>query len=386
MTQFSSCTNLTIDQLKSKNLTISISSMVCCVLTALILFLLIFYRAYKTVLQRFFLYLTTVSMLHLMFISMDIHLLLTSSHGPQFCKWLGFMVQWTANMTYFFVFVITMYLIRKVYQKLKSIPSININLQPKRLYCIVREVAVVGCVVLLPLTFLWVPFYNNTYGIYSTTCWIQKFDNHCNESIGSIEQIAMVSILRIVMIVVIVSFFILSVLFCRFAYYYRDTRKAHLKTIRQTFLLMCFFVVSSLIELTGLAMYIYTAITKLSARDSYIFWLAYDIAMPLSHLVIPSGFLVYLYSFQWKTIKRASGEWKATCSCSFCSTSSCCRTSSVSSSDSQREALTAVATISPSTRVSPPSQTYSVSVEYTGGFPSVDGATSMTRYGTTACN
>ena len=55
---FLDCSNVTFDQPKLKNQAVSISVMVCLVLTIAILCLLIFYRAYKTVLQRFFQYLT----------------------------------------------------------------------------------------------------------------------------------------------------------------------------------------------------------------------------------------------------------------------------------------------------------------------------------------
>lgn len=384
MTQFlTNCSNLTIEQLKHKNLAISISAMVCFLLTAAILFLLIFYRAYKTILQRFFHYLTVVTLLHLLFISMDIQLQSNWSHGPELCKWLGFIRQWTATMTYFFVFVITVYLIGKVYRELKNTSTISFNMQHERFRYFLCEGVVITGVVLLPLTFLWIPFYHDTYGIYSTSCWIQKVDIHCKKSIGSIEQIAMVSVLRIIMIVVIVSFFILSVLFCRLACYYRDTRKTHLRTIRQTFLLMCFFAISSLIELTGLIMYAYSAISE-RAVDSYIFWVVYDIAMPFSQLVIPSGFLVYLYSFRLKSIKRVSGEWKAVgrVCCTICL--KCCHSKSISLSDSQIEALhlsTDVPTAPTSTRVSPPSQTY-FSIEYTGDFTTITD-NSVTNYGST---
>ena len=389
MTQFlTNCTNLTIEQLKLKNLAISISAMVCFLLTAAILFLLIFYRAYKTVLQRFFHYLTVVTLLHLLFISMDIQLQSNWSHGPELCKWLGFIRQWTATMTYFFVFVITVYLIGKVYRELKNTSTtISFNFQHKRFRHFLWEGIIITVVVLLPLTFLWIPFYHDTYGIYSTSCWIQKVDIHCNKSIGSIEQIAMVSVLRIIMIVVIVSFLILSVLFCRFACYYRDTRVAHLRTIRQTFMLMCLFVISSLIEFTGLIVYAYSAISGREI-DSYVFWVVYDIAMPFSQLVIPSGFWVYLYSFRWKSIKRASGEWRTVCRlcCTICSEcSTCCHSSSVSLSDSQREALqlsTDEPTAPISTRVSPCSQTY-FSIEYTGDFTTITD-NSVTHYGSTA--
>ena len=369
------CTNLTFVQLKHMNLATSISAVVCLLLTIAILCLLIFYRAYKTVLQRFFQYLTIVTLLHLLFISMDIQLEFDYTQGPKLCKWLGFMQQWTVTMTYFFVFVITMYLIGKVYNKLTTgsiSSSVNIvnnrNIQP-----LILEVSVVVGVIVIPLTFLWVPFKNNTYGVESSSCWIQKVDTHCNTSIGSIEQILLTSVLRITMIIVIISFVILSAIFCQFACYYRDTRRAHLKTIRQTFLLMCFFVLSSLIELTGLVMYAYSAISG-RAVDSYSFWLVYDIAMPISQLVIPSGFLVYLYSFQWKIIKRASGEWKATCRSIM---TLCCHNKSSSellrdfNIDNNQILSNDEATAPSSSRVSPPSNTY-FNIEYTGCFTNIN--------------
>ena len=68
---FLDCSNVTFDQPKLKNQAVNISAMVCLVLTIAILCLLIFYRAYKTVLQRFFQYLTVVTLLHLLFIFID---------------------------------------------------------------------------------------------------------------------------------------------------------------------------------------------------------------------------------------------------------------------------------------------------------------------------
>ena len=376
MAQFlTNCTTLSLAQLKNKNLAISISAMVCFLLTAAILSLLVFCRVYKTTLQRFFQYLTTVTLLHLFFIAMDIQLQSNFSHGPELCKFLGFIRQWTATMTYFFVLVITVYLIYKVYCQLNDSPSTTLS-KHKSSYYKLLEGGVVTSVVLLPLTFLWVPFYHDTYGIYATSCWIQKVDIHCNKSIGRIDQIAMVSVLRIVMIIVIISFLILSVLFCRFACHYRETRRAHLKTIRQTFLLMCFFVVSSLIEITGLLMYVYTAISGKDV-DNYAFWLVYDIAMPFSQLIIPFGFLVYLYSFRWKAVKLASVKWRTTCRLCFMTCLACtrCKTRRGSSSDSQKQDLlsskdTDAATAPISNRISAPSETY-FSVGYTGAFTNI---------------
>ena len=357
MAQFFLDCNVTFDRPKHKNLAVSISAMVCLVLTIVILCLLIFYRAYKTVLQRFFQYLTVVTLLHLLFIFIDDQIKFNYREGPAqqlLCKWLGFMRQWMFTMTYFFVFVITMYLIGKIYNKL-TIRSSTVNIIHNRnIKPLILEVSVVVGVIVIPLAFIWVPF---------------KYDEYSSD-----EQIVLVIVLRILMITVIITFIALSAIFCRFACYYHDTRRAHLKTILQTFLLMCFFVLSSIIDLAGLIMYGYSTVGDVDSS----FWLAYGIAMPISQLIIPSGLLVYLYSFQWKTFKRASGEWKATCRSII--TLWC---SSKSLSELQRPGEDFIiqnqilsndeleATAPSSSRVSPPSNTY-FNVEYTGCFTNIN--------------
>lgn len=378
MTQFlTNCTSLSLDQLKNKNLAISISAMICFLLTAMVLFLLFLYRVYRTPLQRLFQYLTVVTLLHLAFISMDIHLRFDFSHKIDLCKWLGFIRQWTATMTYFFVLVITIYLMYKIYRQLRRKGILFSNGPQHKIVHLLIEAVTVVCVVLLPLTFLWVPFYHGTYGIYSTSCWIQKVDIHCNKSIGSIEQIAFTTILRIVMIVVLTSFAVLSVLFCRFACRYHQTRRTHLRTVRQTFLLMCFFALSSLIEITGLIMYVYSAISGKNI-NSYTFWLVYDIAMPFSQLVIPSGFLVYLYSFKRfsrEELKKSTSQWRDVC------TGCCvhCKKSTNSSSDFQNHDLLCgeEGTAPSSDRVSALSDTY-FSIKYTGAFTDISNMVATT--------
>ena len=382
MTKFflTNCTaNGTLQLLQNKVMAMGISSTICFVLTALILFLLLLYRVYRTVLQRLFQYLTVVTLVHLAFIIMDIHLHFKDSQTVTLCKWLGFLRQWTATVTYFCVFVITVFLLYTIHQLLRSAPAHRFDSTRQRAVRASLEVVMVISMIFLPLSFTWVPFLHENYGyeIYSTSCWIQSYqaDHDCNKSTsGTIDQIAYLSVLRVVMIAVLIAFTALSVLFCRFACRYNQTRERHLKTIRQTFLLTCFFLLSSLIEITGLVMYIYAAITGKKV-DNYTFWLVDDIAMPISQLIIPSGFLFYLYSFKTfnrEELKKSVNQWKAVCaSCCCCA----CKKKANSSSESiqNRGFLSEEEGTAPSSdRESPLSHTYfNRSSIYTGAFTTI---------------
>ena len=165
-------------------------------------------------------------------------------------------------------------------------------------------------------------------------------------------------------------------------------QEKHISEPPDRYFFWCFFVVSSLIELTGLIMYVYSAMSG-TAVDSYVLWLVYDMAMPFSQLVIPSGVLVYLFSFWWKSIKWASEEWRAICKlcCTTCfKYSTCSNSSSVSSSCSQREALHQSTNVPTAPISTSPSQTY-FNVKYTGGFTNFSdnsmGIRNNTHYGST---
>lgn len=57
------CTNFTNQQLKHINLARSLTGVLCMVVATLILVALIFYKAYKSVLQRLFLYITAATVI-----------------------------------------------------------------------------------------------------------------------------------------------------------------------------------------------------------------------------------------------------------------------------------------------------------------------------------
>jgi len=83
-----------VPQLKSVNLARGISGAISLVIVTLILLFLVFYKAYTTTLQRFFVHLTIVTCLH------DVSFVIQLEHQfeyrgqKQFCTFVGFLDMW----------------------------------------------------------------------------------------------------------------------------------------------------------------------------------------------------------------------------------------------------------------------------------------------------
>ena len=227
---------------------------------------------------------------------------------------------------------------------------------------------VVSFIVICPPMVLWIPFYHNTYGSSTVSCWMTTVDENCTVlEFGLTDQIVFgFGVFEVVSIAIIFIFVSLAVQFCKYAYRYRITRRHHLKTLRQTLCFMSFMVISALIETVGLLISVYWIIT--SKGVPFWFLVLYNGAIPFSQFVVPLGFLAYLYSnkkFQWKNIKKAIAYWKLRLMCCNCS---CC----VEKTNHYQHFPQGVdqATAPASTRVSAPSETF-FKVEYTGGFTSI---------------
>lgn len=357
------CTNDTLDELIRDNLLWSISGMLSFVTTTFILLLLVFYKAYTSVLQRLFLYFTIVTLLQLACIAMNIQLQFAFQGEESFCKWLGLVQHWAYMMNWCFSLTLTFYLHFLVFHQIKGkqLPSIG---HKKALAIEATSVMVILC---LPLTVLWIPF--SAYGLNGPLCWTQHLNKDCSKNaLGSTFELVYTYCCAVVRLLIVTAFLVLFVIFCRLAFLYRHTRHQYLKTVGRTVFLMFFLIVSALIELVGLLTYIHTAIVQRDSTEVVKKLLEVDyVVLPVTLVITPAGFMVYLYSlqkFSWDSIKRASREWAWCCIC--------CKRIKVLL---PRKAELAAegdedATAPESNRVSAPSDTYFV-VPYTDGFTTI---------------
>ena len=316
--QFNNCTNYTDDELKSLNLAKCISGAISLLTVASILLFLVFYKAYTTTLQRLFFHLTIVTCLH------DVSFVIELEHRfkyfgqEQFCAFIGFFDTWTANMVYNFIIGINVFLVYTVYRQFRGDPFSRLsNSKYPRL---ILECTFTLLMVFLPLTYLWLPFTNGTYGIgssgLSAVCWIKDVQKDCNTTQPYSQVIYAQAILVVVACIVHILFTVgFAVVFCRLAHTYRGMKHKHFKNVRDVFLLMCFLLTSVALDSPPV---VFLLVTVGNETETYVFWMYTQVGPPAAMLIYPTGFFFYLYSLKklkWKSIKRAADEWKTSCGC-----------------------------------------------------------------------
>ncbi len=207
--QFNNCSNLTISLSRSTiNYIYTTIASICLTILLLLLVLLIFYRAYKTILQRLYLYFLVATVLNTLLYALNVELQFNIDEG--FCSWLGFLEIWSENLTQLLTFGLTVYLVAMTYRKLRGKDF-------KKNFRVSWEVIYICGTILFPLTYLWVPFHHNTYGISETLCRMKTNGKKCNPiNVKEIDYTIyiIVNVTNWVLkIIVLISFFALIAVF-----------------------------------------------------------------------------------------------------------------------------------------------------------------------------
>ena len=308
-----------MEQLKNIDLAKSISGAISLVVVTLILFFLVFYKAYSSTLQRLFFHLTIMTCLHDVSFVIQIEHLFQYSGQKQFCEFVGFLDMWASTMVYNFIIGINVFLVYTIYRQLRGDPFTRLtNSKYPR---IILECFFTLLMIFLPLTYLWLPFLKGTYGTgsggLSAFCWIKDVEKDCKTIQPYSQVIYAEAILIGIACVLHILFTVgLAIVFCRLAHTYRGMKRRHLKNVRDVLLLMCFLLISVVLDSPGI---VFVAVNvTLDITENYAFWVYSVVGPPASMLIYPIGFFVYLYSLKkltWKSIKRTAAEWKASCGC-----------------------------------------------------------------------
>ena len=346
---FPNCSNLLTDEhIQHIHLSVSIASAVCLVVITFILLLLIFYKAYTSTLQRLFLYLTITTVIQEACMTMDFEHQFQYSEQETFCKCIIFVSEWTNAMAYDFTLGIIVYLLYKLYKKIKKVPFSG--LLRSKCFCVSMECLFIFIVLTFPLNFLWA--FSSDTGHW---CKNRTVDEKCT-TVDSTNRIPKYVFHDLVGMIGAMMAIAVSFVFCCLACKYKETRRHLMITLRRTLIFLGFFVVCVIIETIALIFGYFYA-------QSYAWWMVYAAIFPVSHLIFPISFLFYLYSFNlfhWRAIKRAAGEWRCF--------HSCCGRENVPQGDQLhvREAATAPS----SHRVTAPSVTF-FDVPFTGAFTEI---------------
>ena len=124
------CSNLTERDLLSLNMAVTTAGLVSYLISTLILLLLLFYKAYRSVLQRLFLYLMVATNARELGVSASFEHHFHYKGQKEVCTWVALFYNWAGMMIFVFTLGILIYLLCFVYHLAKgnTIPKF---LQPR---------------------------------------------------------------------------------------------------------------------------------------------------------------------------------------------------------------------------------------------------------------
>ena len=232
----------------------------------------------------------SISYLTVLSLSVVHHLLPDPSAGI-WCASFGFLHQNLSVIQITLLFTATYPIVACL---LSGGPKENISGKKK---CVLRGFTrIVIVLAALMVTFSFVPFLTGTYGEVGGWCWIISIDEHCEVLVvGLMEQIflwiiyhTLISLICILMVVTAVIL-LLRACFFKIRHFHRVKDKHHdykhisIKYIFQLFILVPILFYSG--DIVLVAHINHYSFTK---------WVLYAIAVPISVLVIPLSFLLYI--------------------------------------------------------------------------------------------
>ena len=345
------CTNFTLPQLKTINLTESACGLACLLVSVIILGALLYYKAYKTTLQRLFLCLMVTTILQ------EAGLATTVEHQFQYrgqetvCRVIGFSNQCTGTMIYLFTAQIALFLLYMVYKQLNGDPFPGLS-QSKCSSTALEFLYAFSCIV-ISFGESWYPYFDGKgeYGLSLADCWIKAFDEYCNP-VGYKYQVISYCIDEGLGMISVIATVVLVVVYCKRFYMLQEVEYPQVRLLlRQTLLLMGFFFL--------FVLYLSVGIVRFFVYN-YAVILTNSTGITVAPLIIPVGYLVYLYATRNQHVIQNG-------CCRFCR-SYCIKTSSQSHECNPVLPATEDCVTHPTSNPqSVPSSTF-VTVEYTGAF------------------
>ena len=350
------CTELNVTQLKNINMTRSTTAFACLIIVTVILLQICLFKAYKTVFQRMFLYLIVSAWILEAQISACIEHQFDYKGQHDLCKVYGFLLQWSVVSTSTFSIGIIIHLLYLVFSQIKGKSPTS---RSQKLIYKTLELFYIVAVCIVPVTYLWIPFIHDNYGLAGSFCWMRALDKYCT-NVGLEDQVIFGFGFSIISgIVGVFAIIALLVLYCRIAQHdFPEAKKLFLRTLILVIFLFAFILAMTL----AFVIRLYTAIN--GRYQTYSVWIMHGVATPICHIIFPVGYLICFYSwnwFRWTTLKRAAMKnWKCCFAC-------CKKTRPYEGPDSTVD----VCTHPESSRVSDLSNTY-FNLQYTNEFTQIE--------------
>ena len=355
------CSNFTSLQFWYLDLARGVSGTASLLICSLILFLLLLHRAYASPLQRFLLYLTLATWLTEASFTAQIEHLVSYGKQRQICQAIGFLTQLATSLFIAFSLELSLLLLLQVH---KSLHIGCLSWFPlAKCYSISLEVTAIFLAIGFSVAVSVVPFAHGTYGLNGGWCWIQALKSNCQGR--GIEDQNILAVIPYAVLGAVIGLCILLtlVLFCIAACYSTNSRRLNCKIIRVNMILLAFYLVFFVVCSVEVSVQLISGDAHL--YTGYSVWLVYAAGLPVAELVLPLGFLLYMYTIK-KLTYGSFGIFRNTFA-------KCCRkkrhlSNQIKNVNERSQNVTGAASFPSSHPQSYPSETvYSV---YTGAFSS----------------
>ena len=333
------CTNFTEDQLKSLNLTRSVTAAVCAVLLLSISVLLVCHKAFSSTFQRLYFYLLSVTFLVELFIFLSAERQFQYKGQDDVCVFLGFVTEWLSVAQMFYTFEIIIYLFCLV---VFSIRKNRFQVRVSKLCQRLTEALLTLLPVVLAFIFSWEPYIGgNRYGLAGPFCWIRSEDENCHH-VGTRDQMIYYGLYEILGFTGIIAQIVFAVIYCRLASSLKEARYL----LRQTLIVMVFQFAYTITITFQLGVRLYTGLSKL--QSPYAMWLTFTAVSPIRQLLFPIGCIICFYPLK-NMLLEDFRKMQRCC---------CCRGQSSSYIEIDDPHFLEHVTVPQSTRISQPSSTF----------------------------
>ena len=282
--QFQHCGDLNDTQLKVLNLTMSVSGGLGALITVIMFAVLIYAKAYGSVLQRLFLYSVLATMMHELLHVAQIEHQFQYKWQNQVCAHLGFLSNWSGWVIYIFNLDIILFLLLIVYQQLKGdiMPRLS---KSKSFRTLTECLCVIGSIG-FPVVVIWVPYKEKNYGLNEAYCYIRAFDDNCTE-IGIKDKLLYAySFYEVVGLLAILIAIGIGIVYCTLSTILFINAK---RLLRQVMILVLFVIIYMVILNIML-------VVDIVVDTSYYLNIFFAIAATMTDLMFLFGYLLAFHS------------------------------------------------------------------------------------------
>ena len=279
------CTNFTIREWKSLNLVRSIAAMLGVVIILAILSFLIYYKAYRSLFQRLYLYLIIATLLNELAGVISIEHQWHYERQETACVWIGLVTGWTYVLLFIFSYEIIVYLLYLVVSKIRGIQLLQCGIGCTRCCGAIVEIVYLVLPALISTAFALPPYIQHRYGIAGPWCFVRSLNSNCEPS-GKVIQMAFYGMYMSLGVAGIVASLIFSIVYFKLANSFKEVHYL----LKRTLFVLIFKFVHILLIMCSVACRLYTLQT--GRHQLYGLWLTHALSVPIGVLVFPIGYLL----------------------------------------------------------------------------------------------